>query len=370
MHRWYSGRQTFVPRFIGIVGVGISRSARNFTSCSTGPCWPQSRTALAVHHGSVMKEIRTWLTWRRSGALGVTVGIAAVFAFSFVVYNYVSAGRTTAWEFNDQLLNKPFNWHAALQTTILYTSQIVLTPFADLHIAFSPAARAEHYESINRLLAPLFSWVDNGAAYTSASYRFSGVNSPSAVAFNEQTVFIGFTWLVAALAAMWLAARSGDSRAVWPRFQLASLPVWAITFAAMTRYIEGFSVYVSYAAIVAAPAMVFALAPVKNVPLDRIRWALLAFVSATHCFFAPDIFLSSSPRNLIAMMRGQHWPVSRGFAIEDEVQQEIAASKDGITNRSLAWGQPFWATMFARSADPPVDGLESGASSGASRCRG
>jgi hypothetical protein len=194
---------------------------------------------------------------------------------------------------------------------------------------------------------PLFSWVDNGAAYTSASYRFSGINSPSAVAFNEQTLFIGFTWLAAIIAGTRLATRRNEPRAIWPRFQLASLAVWLVTFAAMTRYIEGVSVYLGYAAIVAAPAMVFAFAPVRSLRLDRLRWALLAFVAATQCFFALDIFATSSPRNLISLMRAPHWPASRGFSIEPSVLREIDASRDGLVNRSIAWGQPFWATMFA-----------------------
>jgi hypothetical protein len=342
VHRWYRGRQT-LDALIGIVGVSISAGAKLHVMFY-GPLLAAIAVVLAVHRRAVLDELKAWLAAPRLGALALTVCFSVVIAFSFILYNYVSAGRMTAWEFNDQLLNKPFNWHAALQTTIVYASQVVLTPFADLHIALSPAVRAQHYENFNRLFAPLFAWVDNSAAYTSASYRFIGINSPSAVSFNEQTVFIGFSWLTAIIAGAWLTMRRKDPRAVWPRFHLASLPVWAVTFAALTRYIEGFTVYLSYAAIVAAPVAVFAFAPVKGKWLDRARWAVLAFVAATHCFFALGIFLSSSPRNLIVLMRG-HWPLSRGFSIDDSVQREIAASTDGIYNRTLAWGQPFWATM-------------------------
>ena len=314
LHRWYWGRQTF-DALLGIIGVSISAGSKLHLMFY----WPLLvgiAVVLAVHHQATLNEIGAWLTGRRLSALVVTICLSAVIAFSFILYNYISAGRATAWEFNDQLLNKPFNWHAALQTSVLYVSQIILTPFADLHVALSPAARAQHYESFNRLVAPLFAWVDNGAAYTSASYRFGGINSSSAVAFNEQTIFIGFAWLIAIVAGAGLALRRNDLRLIWPRFQLLSLPVWIVTFAASTRYIEGFSVYLGYAAIIAAPSMIFAFAPVKSLRLDRVRWALLAFVALTHCFFALAIFLSSSPRNLIAMMRG-HWPVSRGFSIDE-----------------------------------------------------
>lgn len=345
LHRWYWGRQTF-DAVLGIIGASVSAGSKLHVMFY----WPlliAIAAMLAVHFRAALIELRSWLTTRRLSALAVTICISAVIAFSFIFYNYLSAGHMTAWEFNDQLLNKPFNWHAAVQTAVVYVSQVALTPFADLHLVPRPALRVQHYESFNRLFAPLFAWVDNGAAYTSASYRFSGIASPSAVAFNEQTIFLGFTWLVAVLAGLWLAARRNDERAIWPGLQLVSLPVWLITFAASTRYIEGVTVYLGYAAVVASPAMVFAFAPVRRVRLDRLRWALLALVAATHCFFALDIFLTSSPRNLIALLRSPHWPASRGFSVEDSVLREIAESGDGVYNRSIAWGQPFWATMFA-----------------------
>jgi len=345
LHRWYWSRQTF-DALIGIVGVSISAGSKLHV-VFYWPLLAAIAVVLAFHYRAVLAEIGTWLTGRRLGALAITICLAGIIAFSFILYNYVSAARLTAWEFNDQLLNKPFNWRVAVQTTIVYLAQVVLTPFADLHVALNPTLRAQHYENFNRIFAPLFSWVDNGAAYTSASYRFSGINSPSAVAFNEQTLFIGFTWLAAIVSGIWLATRRGDKRVIWPRLQLASLPIWLVTFAAMTRYIEGVAVYLGYAAIVAAPAMIFAFAPVRSVRLDRMRWALLAFVGATQCFFALDIFATSSPRNLIALIRAPHWPASRGFSIEASVLREIGESRGGLVNRSIAWGQPFWVTMFA-----------------------
>ena len=217
LHRWYCGRQT-ADALLGIVGASISAGSKLHVMFY----WPLLITtglALAVHYRALLNEIRAWLTPRRLSALAVTICLAAVFAFAFIVYNYISSGRATAWEFSDQLLNKPFSWRAALQTTVIYLSQIVLTPLADIQLVLSPAARAQHYEAFNRLFAPFFTWVDNGADYTSAFYRFSGINSPSAIAFNEHTVFIGFTWLAAVLAGISLAMRRKDPRAIWSRLK-------------------------------------------------------------------------------------------------------------------------------------------------------
>src|SRR5712671_1790462 len=343
LHRWYHGRQLF-DALVGVIGVSISVGAKLHVMFY----WPLLigvAVMVVIHHRSALREARNWLNLRGVSVLAVMVLAGAILGLSFVAYNYASAGRATSWEFNDQILNRPFNWRAALQTIVLYASQVVLTPIADLHLVIDSTPRAYHYEAFNRVFAPLFSWVDNGPAYTSASYRFRGVNSPSAVVFNEVTVFIGFTWLVALVAGAWLLRRWNDPQLVWGRFQLASLPVWALTFAASTRYIEGFSTYLSYATIIAAPALVYAFAPVHRPRLDRARWALLGFVGAAHCFFAVSILLTSSPQNLIVLGRAAHWPISRGFLVDPSVQDEIGRAKAGVYDHTIAWGQPHWAFM-------------------------
>jgi hypothetical protein len=250
LHRWFHGRQRF-DVFIGIIGVSISAG----TKLHIMFYWVLLlgiAAALAIHYRAVLRETKNWLNIRAAAVLVTMIFLAAIFSFSFIAYNFVSTGRATAWEISDQILNKPLNLHAAWQTIVLYASQIVLTPIADLRIAVDSKDPAHNYEAFNQVFAPLFTWVDNGPAFTSSSYRFSGINSPSAVEFNEQTVFIGFTWLPALIAGAWLVKRWKDSRLIWARFHLASLPVWALTFAASTRYIEGFTVYLSYATIVAA----------------------------------------------------------------------------------------------------------------------
>lgn len=343
LHRWYHGRQLF-DALIGVIGVSISIG----TKLHIFFYWPLLMGVailLVIHYRSVLSEAKTWLNVRGISVLGVMVVAGGILSLSFIAYNLVSAGRATAWEFNDQLLNKPFNWHAALQTTVLYASQIVLTPIADLHTTFESTARSHHYVAFNRILAPLFSWVDNGPAFTSAFYRFSGVSSPVAVIFNELTVFIGFTWLIALMSGVWLIRRWNDPCWRWARFHLASLPVWIVTFAASTRYIDGFATYLSYATIVAAPALVYAFAPVGKPRLDRVRWALLGFVAATHCFFAVSVLFSSSPRNLISLWRAPHWPLSLGFLVDATVEDEVGRATAGVYEHTIAWGQPHWVFM-------------------------
>ena len=343
MHRWYHGRRQ-VDAVLAVIGVTISVGAKLHVMFY----WPLVvglTLTILIRYWDALREIRSWRSIRGVVALVVVTIVGCVFSFSFIAYNYASAGRSTAWEFNNQVLNKPFSIHVALQNIAIYASQVVLTPLADLHIAFNATQRAHYYEAFNRLFAPLFFWVDNNADFTSAFYRFTGVNSPSAVAFNEQTVFIGFTWLVAVMAGLWIAGRWKDTRAGWARVHLAAFPIWFVTYAMMSRYIEGITVYLAYATIVSAPALVYAFAPIARPRLNRLRWALLAFVAAAHGFFALSIVFTSSPRNLIALRHAPTWPLSRGFTVDQSVQDEIGLAKAGVYSHTIAWEQPHWAFM-------------------------
>lgn len=345
LHRWYHGREKL--DFV-LAAAGLSISAG--TKLHVVFYWPLLlviAATLAFHYRATLTEIRRWLSPYALTVLTLTILLCAIFAFSFIGYNFASARRLSSWEFNALVLNTPFEWRVGLQTTALYAAQVVLTPFADLHIALNSTRRAEHYVWFNQLVQPLFTWVDNGASFTSAFYRFSGVNSPSAVAFNEQTVFIGFFWLVALIAGIWLVAHWRDSKWRWGRFHIASFAVWMLTYAGGTRYIEGFSVYLGYATIIAAPACAYAFAPVQRPVWDWVRWAILASVAGAHCFFALNVFFTSSPRNLIVLARPplSAWPLSRGFSTDHAVQEEVGHAKAGVVSHSIAWGQPYWAFM-------------------------
>src|SRR5689334_13639307 len=343
MHRWYQGRQK-VDAVLAVIGVTISAGAKLHVMFY----WPLVvglMLTILIRYRDALRELRGWASVRGIVLLVVMTVVACVFSFSFIAYNYASAARPTEWEFNNQVLNKPFSIHVALQNIAIYASQVVLTPIADLHIAFNSTQRAHYYESFNHLFAPLFFWVDNNAAFTSAFYRFTGVNSPSAVAFNEQTVFIGFTWLVAVMAGVWIAGRWKDTRAGWARVHLAAFPIWFVTYAMMSRYIEGVTVYLAYATIVSAPVLVYAFAPIARPRLNRLRWALLAFVTAAHSFFALSILFTSSPRNLIVLRHAPTWPLSRGFTVDQSVQDEIGLAKAGVYSHTIAWEQPHWAFM-------------------------
>ena len=342
LHRWYLDRQ-ILNLVLGIMAVGLSAGTKLHVVFYL-PLLLAIAMAILFHWRSAVEDLATLARHHIVAVLGA-VGIAAVFAFSFLAYNYISAGQLTAWQFNAQVLNQPFNWRVALQTNALYLAQTVLTPIADLHIAFNVTQRAHHYESFNRIFAPLFTWVSNSKEFVSVSYRFSGVASPSAKVFNQQTIFIGFTWAVWLVAAARVFSARRTPNVIWGRFHIASWPIWFVAFASSMRYIEGVTVYLAYATIISAPALVFAFAPIVGARLNLLRWLAIAFVAVTHFFFALNILFTSSPNNLFVVWKAPKLPISRGFEIDDDVLAEIAKAKHGIVERAWTWGKPTWAFM-------------------------
>jgi hypothetical protein len=345
LHRWFQARQPF-DALVGVIGAAISAGTKLHITFYT-PLLVLIGLVFLYHHRTVSKEMRGWLSLRGLAFLAVLCAIVVVFSFSFTIYNYRATGQVMAWELAAQLQNKPFYLPAALQNIVLYAAQTVLTPIADLHIGSSidTTYRAHHYEWFNGLFAPLFTWVNNGPSFTSAGYRFTGVNSSQAILLNEQTVFIGFTWVLAVMSALWLMQRWLDPRAWWARLHIASLPIWFAMYAASTRYIEGFSVYLAYATIVAAPAMVYAFAPIRTVWVAQLRLVVLAMIALSQAFFAANILCTSPAKNLLSLARTPVRPVSRGFLVDQSISDEVGRAGNGVVQHAIAWGQPYWAFM-------------------------
>ena len=345
LHRWYHARQSF-DALIGTIGLAISAGAKLHVTFYV-PLLAVIAVALAWHWRGVLAEIRHWLSLRGLGFIALLASIVFVFTFSFMVYNYLSAGEIMPWSFAAQVQNKPFNLLVALQTEVLFAAQMVLTPFADLHLGSSidSGPRGLHYQAFNHVFAPLFGWVKHGPGIYVRRLPVHWPNSANAVLFSEQTVFIGFTWAVTLIAAIWLTRSWKDPRALWARFHIWSFPAWFATYAASTRYVEGASTYLCYATIVAAPAMVYAFGPIGRPRLSQLRWLLLAAVAITQAFFAASILYTNPSKNLNLLARIPVHPVSWGFAVDQSVTDEIGRAKGGIYQYPIAWGQPYWAFM-------------------------
>jgi hypothetical protein len=344
-HRWYYGRQT-LDALLGTIGVTISVGTKLHATFYM-PLLVAVVISCAYHYRATLAEVRRWLSWRGLSVFALLGVIVFIFSLSFTILNYRASGQIMAWDFAGQIQNKPFKAAAALQNVVLQSAHTVLTPIADLHIA-SPAdstSRSLHYQSFNERLKPWFTWVDNSPPFMAAGYQFVGMNTPNSVLLNEQTVFIGFTWLVWLIAAICVIFKRTYRRSVWACFHLASFPVWFLTYTTTSRYVEGFATYLCYATVIVGPALVFAFVPIKGVWLGRLRLALLVFVGVTHVFFTGSILLTSPAKNLYSMYKTAALPSSRGFAVDQSVTDEIGLAASGVYQSTISWGQPYWALM-------------------------
>jgi hypothetical protein len=201
-------------------------------------------------------------------------------------------------------------------------------------------------------LAPLFTWVNQGPAFMSVGYRYTGVVSAVAFYFNEHTVVLGFSWLVGLVAVAWLVTHR-SSAPQWALWQSLSFFAWFITWAGSTKYIEGIPVYLAYAAIVASSAWVFAFGPIRSRRWSIARWSALAFVVITHLLTAYNIMTVNTSRSVKAAFKSAaKLPLSAGFTIEPVVKAELALAVPGITNHTINWGQPHWLFMAFNPSIP------------------
>jgi hypothetical protein len=307
---------------------------------------------------------------RKGGAaIAACTVLAVAMVASFMIFNFSATGQITDPLLAKQVLNTPLNPAVSFQQVVIYAAQTILGPFSDIVSApggGGGSARGPIYTSFNAALAPLFTWVNQGPAYMSVGYRFTGVVSGVAFFFNEHTVILGFSWLVAGLAAAWLAVH----RKVAPQWALwhsLSFFAWFLTWAASTKYIEGIPVYLAYAAIVSAPAWVFAFAAVGSRRWSAARWAAVAFVAATHLVTAYNIMTVNTSRSVMAALTtDSKFPLTPGFRLDASVKKELALATSGITSHSIYWGQPHWLFMafnpsvpqFIRSGNIPFKGID------------
>jgi hypothetical protein len=351
LHRWYLAAR-LTDLLIGFLGIALSVG----TKLHAFFYWPYLLIlAIAALTGwrRCLALAKPLLSLRGASTLAVC-GLAGVaMVVSFMIYNWRATGQITEYGFAKLVLNTPFNPAVSAQTILVYASQIMLSPFPDLlpNAGYS-GDRIPHYAAFNAIWAPLFTWVENGPAYTSVGYRYTGVVSNLAFLLNEQTVMLGFSWLTLLVSLIWLATHRG-SASRWAIWVGLSFPAWFLCWAASTKYIEGIPVYVAYAAIISSPAWAFAMAPVASTTGSKLRWAVLGFVSVTHLLTAVTVFGLNTSRSASAALSGKFkLPRSVAFTVDPSVTDELAHARAGLTHHTIDWGQPNWVFMAFNPAIP------------------
>jgi hypothetical protein len=279
-----------------------------------------------------------WPTRRRAALTASVLALCAVLSAAFMVPNWRGAGTLMESGYSSQILNKPFRPAAGLQNLVLHAAQTALSPVPDLNPSRSLEKRQAFHGAFNQAFAGLFAWVNQGPDYMSVSYRFVGPSQSTGWYLGENSVDIGFAYLlVIAALAVALRRRNAVGIALGSAFV-----VWFVTYSLMTRYIEGFSVYQTYAFIVSSPVLVFAF--VRTGPGAHVfRLVLLAFVIGTHLVLDLNILRFNIGRNVLTALRAPGWPVNPP-EIDQAVLDAIKAH-GGARLMVTHWEVAYWKLM-------------------------
>ncbi|MFL5324132.1 MAG: hypothetical protein ACJ8A4_07750 [Microvirga sp.] len=277
----------------------------------------------------------SWPTSRRAVLTVSTLALCAVLAGAFVVPNWRASGALMDTGFSDLVLNKPFKLLAGLQNLVLHVVQTAASPLPDLNPARDIQARLSFHTAFNQAAAGLFTWVNQGPEYMSVSYRFVGPSQSTGWYLGENSVDIGFVYLIGVVA-FGVALR----RRIAVGIALGSAFVaWFVTYSLMTRYIEGFSVYLNYAFIVASPGLVFFWLKGSR-RFDALRLALLGFAAATHLVLDANVLRFNVSRNLGTARVATSWPVNPP-AVDATIVEAIKAN-GGARLMATHWEVAYW----------------------------
>ncbi len=288
--------------------------------------------------------LRRWteaIGWR-AGA--VSLLMAVVMIVPFLIYNYLSSGR---WYFVGDFAHDVFNLGASLcgafQNLLIYLSQMVFSPIADLN--FWPVAndRQRFNSALNAVLNPLIApWIDPDPKYYHLGYRFVGVTIPVSVRFVEFSLWSAFVWLLWPLQAR-LSLRQNFP--LKPLFFLLAMtpPLWLLFWSLSTLYMEGTATYFTFYLICAAPAAAFSFGPIRRALWNEIRWVAVAFVMLTNFIISFNLVMYSGFRALPDLFLARVWPYD-WCLIEDRIIEEIRAA-DHIRIIFTHEKMPYFAYM-------------------------
>ncbi len=273
--------------------------------------------------------------------------VCAMLVLPFAWANWRASGEALLpSEFASHVVNRPFRLDVGAQNFALHAAQTALSPVPDLDPSPNDDARRAFYAAFNDWFSPLFKWVNQGADFMSAGYRFNGPTGSTAWFRNENSVDLGFSYLLILASLAVCIRRRGAYRV--GLVAAGGFVVWFTTYCLTAKFIEGFSVYLTYVFIVCAPAVAFALARPRSRAGSAILASLLAFVTATHALAAWNILRFNTSRNVPSVLAAQTWPINPR-PLDESVAQAIR-QHGGAHFLHTHWEIPYWSIMAVDKA--------------------
>jgi len=255
-----------------------------------------------------------------------TLAIVALMFLPFLFYNYLSVGRAY---FLDEFKNDVFNLSASarigFQNLLIYLSQMIVSPVADMNAWPVANDRQAFNSSLNALVNPLIEpFLNKDPSHYHLNYRFVGVTIPVSVRFVEFSLWAGFVWLLWPLQALLAARRAAQARGVFVVLALTP-PLWLLLWSFSTLYMEGTATYFSFYLVCAAPAALMAFLPIGRSALGEARWVVLAIVAFTNLVIDHNLVMYSGFRAIPDLFYARRLPYD-WLLTEDGIIKEIRAA--------------------------------------------
>jgi hypothetical protein len=323
--RWLlTGRRVYF--FLAAAAVGLSAGTKGHIVFLT-PMIGLGLVLLALAIRQKPARAKSWAKAIGLPTILLSLGVIAVTVLPFLFYNYASSGRFYFFDdFKADVLNLSVSLRGMAQNLLIYLSQMVLSPIADLNFWPNANTRQAFNNGLNKLFNPfIMPFIDRNPALYHMSYRFVGITIPVSVRFVEFSLWSGFVWLLWPYQAL-LAWK--QKFALNRLFCLIALVpgLWILVWSVSTLYMEGTATYFTFYLICGAPAAIFAFSDVISKRRNELRWIVLAFVTGSSLLIANNLFMFSGFRALPDLVYARKWPYDWDL-IEDNVIQEIRAAK-------------------------------------------
>ena len=256
----------------------------------------------------------------------LTLLIVAVMFAPFLFYNYASVGRFYFFDdFKQDVFNLSASMQVGFQNLLIYLSQMILSPIADMN--FWPVAndRQAFNTSLNALFTPLIKpLLSTDPAHYHLGYRFVGVTIPVSVRFVEFSLWSAFIWLLWPVQGLLALRQRFALRAVF--FLLAMTPpLWLLLWSFSTLYMEGTATYFTFYLVCAAPASIMAFAAIKRAVWHEFRWVLITIVTLTNLVICHNLVMYSGFRALPDLVYAKKLPYD-WLLTEQRIIDEIRAA--------------------------------------------
>lgn len=318
--------------------------------------------ALAAWHARQEKGTwRRWLSAIGGRTFSISLAVAIFLVVPFLFYNYASTGRFYFFnDFKAEVFNLQGSLQGIFQNLLIYLSQMLFSPIADLNSWPVANDRQAFNSMLNAAIDPwIRPYIDWNPSHYHMNYRYVGVTLPVSVRFVEFSLWSGFVWMLWPLQARLALKQAFPLRGLFFLIALTP-PIWLLFWSATTLYMEGTATYFTFYLICAAPAAAFSFGDIRRPTLSELRWVLIALVAATNLIISVNMLMFSGFRALPDLYYARTWPFDWDLVDPKIIAELRRADRARIV--LLHEKMPYFAFMhwnpMARYYTPyPVDRL-------------